>query len=125
MVSMCTILVVDDSDSIRNLLQLVLEDAGHTCVVAEDGRKGLELFHSHKVDLVITDIYMPEADGLETIMGMRREKPDLPIIAITGAGNAMDNFQPLQVANAFGANACMSKPFSNAELVETVNKLLS
>ena len=122
---MANILLIDDSEDIRELLLIVLEAEGHTCFAAEDGRKGLEYYHQHNVDLVITDIYMPEQDGLETIMAMRREQDGLPIIAMTGSGMHLVDFNPLQIAETFGAQKCLHKPFSNDELVKAVNELLA
>ena len=122
---MANILLIDDHDEIRELMCIVLEGKGHVCFAAEDGRKGLELYREHPIDLVITDIYMPEQDGLETIMAMRRDKQSLPIIAITGSGMHLVDFNPLQIAETFGAKKCLQKPFSNDELLAAVDELLA
>ena len=122
---MASILLIDDHAEIRDLMCIVLESKGHVCFAAEDGRKGLELYGQHQIDLVITDIYMPEQDGLETIMAMRRDKQNLPIIAITGSGTHLVDFNPLQIAETFGAKKCLQKPFSNDELLAAVDELLA
>src|SRR5690242_8002624 len=83
---MAQILVIDDEPMLRRTLRAVLERAGHTVVEAEDGNQGLEQFNVQRPDLVLTDIIMPNREGVETIGEMRRQAPDLPIIAMSGGG---------------------------------------
>ena len=82
---MATILVIDDEESIRNLLKEVLERANHRVLEACDGREGLTLYQQNKVDLVLMDILMPGTDGLETTLQLTREYLDAKVIAMTGA----------------------------------------
>src|ERR1700729_3715662 len=81
------ILVIDDDPRIRRLLVRILTGVGHKVHEAEDGRKGLMLLRQIKPALVITDIFMPEVEGLEAIRTIRDEAPDTPIVAISGEGN--------------------------------------
>lgn len=115
-----TILVVDDEDGIRNLLQELLESAGHHAVVAADGREALKvLAQDEVVDLVITDLVMPNQDGVETVQEIRRRYPRTKIIAMSGAFGG----QFLRTAELLGASATLAKPISAAGLIEAVNKV--
>lgn len=80
------ILIIDDDEQMRNLLCRAMEYAGFEADVASDGRKGLRLFEEAHYDLVITDLIMPEQEGMETITFLRRNHPDIKIIAISGEG---------------------------------------
>jgi YesN/AraC family two-component response regulator len=81
---MAKILVFDDEPSILLMLKKMLEKAGHEVDVALNGREGMEIFEINKPDLLITDIIMPQKEGLETILELRRKYPELKIIAISG-----------------------------------------
>ena len=122
---MPSVLIIDDNESLREVLEAVLSEFGYACITAADGQEGWRQYQAHDVDIVITDIYMPEKDGLETILQMRREKPDLPIIAMTGSDASRLSFDPLLVADKFGANVCMQKPFRNEELIKQIEALLA
>ncbi len=121
---MATVLLIDDNESLRQVLDAVLSESGYDCLTAADGHEGWRQYQAHAIDIVITDIYMPEKDGLETILQMRRERPDLPIIAMTGSDASRLNFDPLLVADKFGANVCLQKPFKNEELIQQIETLL-
>jgi DNA-binding response OmpR family regulator len=82
---MATLLLIDDDDLLRRALIESLVKAGHKVIEASDGLQGCELARSLSVDLVITDLVMPVQEGVETIMTLRRERPRLPIIAMSGA----------------------------------------
>jgi CheY-like chemotaxis protein len=118
---MARILVIDDDDEIRSMLERMLRSAGHEVVVAANGREGLEKYRANPADLVLTDIYMPVKEGLETIIELHRNFPDLPIIAMSGkpAGGTM-----LAMASRLGTVAILQKPFSLEELLRTVEKAL-
>lgn len=116
---MTKILVIDDDPHIRRLIVRIAEDAGHEVVEAGDGREGMRLFHVHKPALVITDILMPEKDGLETIYELRRYAPEVPIIAVCGGGQLFLGF-----AEKFGADVTISKPFRPKELADAIGTLL-
>lgn len=120
---MAKVLIIDDEEQMRGVIRQMLERAGHEVLEAEDGGRGMEVFRGSAVDLVITDILMPEKEGLETIMEMKREAPDTRIIAISGGGRAGTlNFLP--AAEKLGASAILAKPFKGEELIKAVNDLL-
>jgi two-component system, response regulator, stage 0 sporulation protein F len=119
---MATILVIDDEESIRNLLKEILERANHRVFEARDGREGLALYQQNKVDLVLMDILMPGTDGLETTLQLTREYLDAKVIAMTGAQGDR-NF--LDVAKLFGARRVFEKPFDLDKLVQAVNEELA
>lgn len=116
------ILVVDDEDDICSTLQERLTMEGYRVWTAQDGRKALEFYQDHQVDLIITDVLMPEIDGLEVVRALRRGRSTVPIIAISGGG--ADDLDFLVEAEEFGATRTMSKPFSLEELVAVVHDLL-
>jgi CheY-like chemotaxis protein len=120
---MARILLMDDSDEIRALAARVLRSDGHTVAEAGNGKEGLRLLREVGADLVITDIVMPEREGLETISEIRRTRPDLPIIAMSGggAGTAGDY---LSIAKALGARRVLEKPFGVAQLIALVREVL-
>ena len=117
------ILLIDDDDAFRTMLRLTLVHFGHVVIEARDGREGLELFTDANADLVITDIVMPDMEGLEVVMEKRKKKPSLKIIAISG-GTRNRSAGYLHTAKALGASKVLEKPFSNGELMEAINKLL-
>lgn len=118
---MATILIIDDEESIRNLLKEVLERANHHVLLARDGQEGLILYQQNKVDLVLMDILMPGTDGLEATLQLTREYLDVKIIAMSGAQGDR-NF--LDVAKLFGARRVFEKPFDLDKLVQAVNEEL-
>ena len=117
---MTKIIVIDDDLHMRRMIVRILTDVGHEVMGAENGRDGLNLFHSHRPNLVITDILMPERDGLETIGEMRRTATGVAIIAISGGDPIY-----LDIAKKWGADVTLAKPFRTRDLVETVSKLLT
>jgi CheY-like chemotaxis protein len=112
---MARVLVIDDDEVIRMLLTRVLEAGGHEVDVAPDGLKGMALFKSRPADVVITDIYMPNQEGLATIMELRRSAPTVKIIAMSGGGSRAD-MDVLPVAEALGAERTLRKPFTPADV---------
>jgi len=117
------ILVIDDDEQISRTLHQVLEMDGHEVLDAPNGKEGIKLFEEHGADIIITDIIMPEKEGLETIEELREYDPDLKIIAISGGGS----FDPriyLNIAENLGAMRSLVKPFSREELLATVKELL-
>jgi len=118
------ILVIDDDSLVRDTLVRILERKGYQVLVASDGLRGLRMFRSEQPDLVITDIIMPEKEGLETIREIRCECPDAKIIAISG-GARIGNMDFLDVAGKLGASEIIPKPFDPADLVTVVSRCLS
>jgi DNA-binding response OmpR family regulator len=117
------ILIIDDEDQARRMLHQVLERAGYEVVVARNGSEGLERFRAEPTDLIITDILMPEKEGLETIMDLRREFPQAKIIAMSGGGRA-GNLNFLAIAEVLGAQRTLHKPFELQEMLTAVRDLL-
>lgn len=122
---MGTILVIDDDAQVRALLRTTLEFAGHEVEEAPDGEIGMRLFCDNPTDLVITDIFMPEREGLETIQELRRSFPETKIIAISGGGRLKDPGNVLQMARMFGASWTFSKPIDRDVLLDVVRELVS
>lgn len=121
---MAKILVFDDEPSILLMIKKMLEKAGHDVEIALNGKEGMVLFERNKPDLLITDIIMPEKEGLETIFELRRQYPDLKIIAISGGGRiGPDGYLP--GAKLLGANAVFTKPLVPKEFVQAVTDLLA
>ncbi len=117
------ILVIDDDAQVRDMLRRMLELAGHEVVVAEDGEAGLKVHAAEPADLIITDILMPNKEGLEIIMCLRRDQPELPIIAISGGG-ATGGFGYLSTADKLGATVTIAKPFRRDEMLTAVDTAL-
>ncbi|WP_439815353.1 response regulator transcription factor [Zavarzinia sp. CC-PAN008] len=121
---MARILVIDDEDAIARVISQALGIRGHEATVARDGKEGIGHFHERQPDLVITDILMPEVEGLEAIRTMRRVNPRIPIIAMSGSiANGGVSF--LAIAEKFGADAVLPKPFRTSELLALVERLLA
>jgi len=121
---MATILVVDDDDKIRKLLKRALEKAGHRVLEASNGKMALSIHIKDNPELVITDIVMPEKEGLETIAELKERDPVVKIIAMSGGGRGKSGGY-LQMAEMFGADGTLEKPFLTGELVTKVADILS
>jgi len=117
------ILVIDDDDLLRCLIGEPLRDAGHQVSVATNGVDGMRLLSKERPDIVITDILMPDQDGLGLIMAVRREWPTAKIIAISGGG-AFGSLDLLVTASRLGADATLAKPIMPEELLDSVNRLV-
>ena len=115
--AMATILIIDDEEVIRVFLRSVLEAAGYEVTEAVNGRQGLALYRQRPVDLVITDIVMPELNGLDMLLELTREFLDAKVIAISGAGEEKN---VLDVAKLLGARQTFQKPFSMPQLLGAV-----
>jgi DNA-binding NtrC family response regulator len=121
---MTKILVIDDDAIVRKTIIRLLEDRGYKVLSAEDGLCGMAMFRSEQPDLVITDIIMPEQEGIQTIAEMRKTRPDAKIIAISGSGRFGDaDF--LKMAQSLGAMDIVSKPFDADELLTIVENCLA
>jgi len=111
------ILVIDDEQSVRASLQQALTTAGHTVILAANGLEGVNLQRKEPADLVITDLFMPEQDGVETMMQLRKFAPNVGVIAISG--NPLVS-EMLAVAEKLGALAIFEKPFAVADLLKAI-----
>ena len=116
---MSRILIVDDNEDFSAALSMALKLAGYEVAQAKDGHQGLKLFRESKFDLVLSDILMPDTDGLELIFALRKTDPTVPIIAMSGGGHGSAEHY-LHVADVSGASAVMRKPFSPQELIEII-----
>ena len=122
---MARILIIDDDDQVRKMLRLSLNAAGFDVVEAQDGKAAMKLFHQDPlVDLVITDLIMPQKEGIETIIEFRRDFPKVPIIAISGGG-LIDPNDYLVLAEKLGAQITLEKPFSRKDIIDAVNELIT
>lgn len=120
---MARILVIDDDDTVRLSVRLALEDAEHEVDEAPNGARGLDRLKDQVADLVVTDIFMPEKEGLETIDEIRRDYPQIKIIAISGGGR-IDPQDYLEIARQLGADHVLFKPFDIQLLLDVVDELL-
>jgi len=115
------VLIVDDEVLIREGLKLALELEGYTVEIAEDGREAAKMVDSFPPDVIVTDIIMPERDGIELILNLRKTNQNIRIIAISGGGriSAKDH---LRIASKLGADSILTKPFSVKELIAEIEK---
>jgi two-component system, chemotaxis family, chemotaxis protein CheY len=120
---MAAILVIDDDPMAREIITEMLSQNGHRAVNASDGGEGLELFKNGAFDLVITDMIMPEVEGVETIIQLRKDNPDVKIIAISGGGR-ISAYSHLSIAEKFGVMKTLTKPFAKDDLLKAVDELL-
>ena len=114
---MARILIIDDEAGIRALLRTTLETAGYEVTEAANGRQGLEQYRHAQTDLIITDIAMPELNGLDMILELTRQFLDVKVIAISDEGGESD---ALDVARLLGARRTFQKPFSMQKLLGAV-----
>lgn len=118
------ILLIEDEAAVRQVMCHMLESGGYAVVEAEHGAAGLQQLQTQVVDLVITDLFMPEKEGLETIRELRKLDPGVKILAISGGGRSGNMFF-LANATRFGAHRTLAKPFSRQQLLDAVADLLA
>jgi DNA-binding response OmpR family regulator len=118
------ILVIDDEEPVRVVLRQMLEKEGYEVEEAQDGAVGMNLLRDHLADLIITDLFMPEKEGIETIMEVRKCFPQVKIIAMSGGGRT-GTLDFLPMAESFGAQRTLAKPFERRELLEAVRTMLA
>jgi DNA-binding NtrC family response regulator len=117
------ILIIDDDTQARSMLRQALERAGYTVMEASNGIDGIKRYREDPADLVITDILMPEKEGLEIIRELRQEFPLLKVIAISGGGRT-GKLDFLDIATKLGAVRTFHKPFALRELLDAVKEIL-
>jgi CheY-like chemotaxis protein len=124
---MAKVLVVDDEKIIRSLLKEIVGKEGHEVLTAKDGAEALEKIEEDKPDLIITDIFMPEKTGLETIVEAKKIYGDIKIIAISGDSISRKGGHRhcLDIAECLGSSTVLEKPFSREEVIEAVKKALN
>jgi DNA-binding response OmpR family regulator len=118
---MSKILVIDDEESIRSLLDTILRRKGYNVILAEDGRKGIELFRQEQPDVIVLDLKMPEMDGLAVLQEIRRANSSQPVIVLTGAGTPENE----QQVRALGVSEFVEKEFSLHHLGDALKRLLN
>ena len=118
---MVNVLVIEDDAAVRFSLMEALTSMGHTASSAANGREGLEMCAEDTFDLVITDLIMPEKDGVETILELKIGQPNIKIVAISGGGRNVDI---MDTAYQLGADCALTKPFSMGDLSVCVNRVL-
>ena len=116
------VLVVDDDEDVREMLRQMLERQGYEVTTAADGKEGIARYREALVDLIVLDIVMPEKEGLETIMELRRDSPEVKIIAISGGGRIGPQSY-VEVARALGAQRAFTKPLDRKEFLAAVGEL--
>jgi len=117
------VLIIDDDSQVRMMLGMTFEGAGYEVDEAPDGDAGIRLFHKNRADVVITDLFMPKKEGVETIMELKENFPDIKIIAISGGGSVTPHGY-LEVAEQLGAVLTFSKPLNREKLVKAVDKIV-
>ena len=120
---MANVLLIDDMKGVRRAVSTVLKRVGHTIVEADDGGAGLELLKSQRFDLVITDMLMPQHDGMEVLLFLEQQSNRPRVLAISGGGSQVSADEAFMLARS-KADATLAKPFDNADLLAMVDKLL-
>ncbi len=120
---MKTILIIDDDEMFRKALGLTLTELGYKVVEATNGKEGMEAYARQLVDLIMVDLIMPEKEGIETIIDIRKSQPSVKILAMSGGGRGSATGY-LLAAKAFGADRMLAKPFANDELLAVLHELL-
>lgn len=122
---MASILIIDDEETLCEMLKLLLEEEGYAVTAVTNGDEAVKAYRKKPYDLIVTDIFMPVKDGIETILELKEDHPDLKIIAISGGGSAGIGVRDaLIAAEEFGANHTFHKPISRSEFLKAVHELL-
>lgn len=122
--AMPRVLVIDDNAQVRELMRAILQGAGFAVDLAADGELGLVLQRARPAEVVITDIFMPNQDGLETIACLRKEFPQVKVIAMSGGGALVRGTAYLSTAAEIGAHALLRKPFEAEALLRVLGEVL-
>jgi len=121
---MSRILLVDDDEDFRKMLHKILARAGYQVEDAPNGQAALEIYQARPSDLIVTDLVMPEKEGIETIVEFRRQNPAVKIIAISG-GSRITPTVNLAMAQKLGARRTLAKPFAPQELLDAIAQVLA
>ncbi|MEA2723844.1 MAG: two-component system, response regulator PdtaR [Gemmatimonadales bacterium] len=119
-----SILIVEDDPDIRRTLEIALSQAGYKVIEAKDGREAMRLWHEHHADLVISDIHMPDKNGLEVLIEVRALRPSTPVIVMTDGGRSEQMLLSENNAKLLGAVRVVAKPFRMEEMLATVDREL-
>jgi len=118
------VLVVDDDPDLLQSLRVLLEAYDYTVIMAANAAAAIAAVSELKPDVVLTDIYMPDADGFELINTLRQHNVTVPVIAMSGGGR-VGGYDNLSIATHLGAAAVIDKPFSNTSLIDTIERVLA
>jgi CheY-like chemotaxis protein len=121
---MASVLVIDDDEQIRTFVRTVLEKEGFVVHEADNGARGLASYRQLLPDVVLCDIFMPEKEGLETILNLCRQSPGVKIVAMSGGSSVTRPTEFLPLAERFGAVAALEKPFGKGVLLQTVREAI-
>lgn len=121
---MAKILLVDDNAPLLAIIALLLQQEGHVTTQAAHGGQAMKLVANDDFDLIITDLVMPEKEGIETILALRKNFPAIKLIAMSGGGSSLNSRQMLNVAQKLGASQILEKPFTDEVLIAAVNAAL-
>jgi CheY-like chemotaxis protein len=122
---MARILIVDDQPELLRVLRRILEEEGHSVSEAGNGASALRQCVADPFDLVITDLFMPEVDGIELFLELRRSSPHVRVVAMSGGGSLFPRDQILQYADVLGADFLLKKPFTREDVVDAVNRMVA
>jgi DNA-binding response OmpR family regulator len=121
---MARILIIDDDDRFRDMLKDMIERNGYEVVSASDGKEGIDLYRKEPTDLIITDIIMPNKEGMETIFELRKDFPDVKIIAISGGGKGKAEDYLSSAGLIPNVKRSFQKPFAMDEMLQAVKELV-
>lgn len=122
---MAAVLIIDDVEHVRLLLRSLLETVGHDVTEAGTGNEALSRMRAIQFDLIVTDVIMPDVDGIAVIKEAREVSPEAKILAISGGSADLSANLSLKMGEMFGADAVLFKPFDNKHFLQTVSRLLS
>lgn len=120
---MANILIIDDDIQFRTMLRKMIERNGYEVIEASDGKEGVKLYWKKPTDLIITDLIMPEKDGIETIQELKKDFPDIKIIAISGGGR-LGPQDYLHLAKMFGSQRTLTKPIELSVILKAIEEIL-
>lgn len=120
---MARILIIDDNPHLLAALRKLLVNQGHTIIDVPNSGVGIAMHHKEPFDLILTDIVMPGKEGISTIIELKKDYPNLKIIAMSGGGSN-EPYGYLDIAKRVGADRTLAKPFSSEELIEMIDQLL-
>jgi CheY-like chemotaxis protein len=121
--AMAHILIIDDDDQFRTMVRQLMERNGHEVKEASGGKEGIRLYRESPTDIIITDLIMPGKDGIETIQELKKDFPDIKIIAVSGGGR-LGPQDYLHLAKMLGARRTLTKPIKLSELLNAIEELL-
>ncbi len=121
---MARILVIDDDRQFLGYLDEAISRAGYLVETARNGKEGLEVIDRAEIDLIITDIFMPEKDGIELLRQFRHKKSDIKVIAISGGMQGSSSENILKIARIIGARRTLEKPFTKTDLIPIIREVL-